>query len=44
MVSQADRDAIAAAIDEGELTELALTLGNIPSRSGGGRAHADAGG
>ncbi len=34
MVSQADRDAIAAAIDEGELTELALTLGNIPSRSG----------
>ena len=34
MVSQADRDAIAAAIDEAELTELALTLGNIPSRSG----------
>ena len=34
MVTQADREAIAAAIDENELTELALTLGNIPSRSG----------
>ena len=34
MITQVDRDAIAAAIDEGELTELALTLGNIPSRSG----------
>jgi len=33
-VSQADRDAIAAAIDTDELVELALTLGNIPSRSG----------
>ncbi len=33
-ISQADRDAIAAAIDTDELVELALTLGNIPSRSG----------
>ena len=37
-VTQADRDAIAAAIDTNELTELALTLGNIPSRSGEERA------
>ncbi|WP_454716831.1 peptidase M20 [Caulobacter segnis] len=41
MVSQADRDAIAAAIDEAELTELALTLGNIPSRSGEEKAAGD---
>lgn len=41
MVSQADRDAIAAAIDTDELTELALTLGNIPSRSGEEKAAGD---
>jgi formylaminopyrimidine deformylase len=33
-VSDAERHAIEAAIDPGELTELALSLGNIPSRSG----------
>ncbi|CAN5226212.1 hypothetical protein BH09PSE6_BH09PSE6_03090 [soil metagenome] len=33
-VSCHDRDAIAAAIDENELVELALTLGNIPAPSG----------
>ena len=32
-VSAAERDAIVAAIDTDELVELALTLGNIPSRS-----------
>lgn len=32
-VTEAERDAIAAAIDEAELVELALALGNIPSRS-----------
>jgi formylaminopyrimidine deformylase len=32
-VSEADRAAIAAAIDEAELVDLALTLGNIPSPS-----------
>lgn len=32
-ISEADRDAIAAAIDRQELVDLALTLGNIPSRS-----------
>ncbi|MCJ2182317.1 peptidase M20 [Novosphingobium sp. 1949] len=32
-VSEAERAAIAAAIDTDELVELALTLGNIPSRS-----------
>ncbi|MCE7798014.1 hypothetical protein LWE61_15810 [Sphingobium sufflavum] len=32
-VSAAERDAIAAAIDTDELVQLALTLGNIPSRS-----------
>lgn len=40
-VTQADRDAIAAAIDTDELTQLALTLGNIPSRSGQERAAGD---
>jgi acetylornithine deacetylase/succinyl-diaminopimelate desuccinylase-like protein len=34
-VSQADREALAAAIDADELTELALALGNIPSPPGG---------
>jgi acetylornithine deacetylase/succinyl-diaminopimelate desuccinylase-like protein len=33
VVSAAERDASAAAIDTAELTALALTLGNIPSRS-----------
>ncbi|MFT3964551.1 MAG: peptidase M20 [Sphingobium sp.] len=33
VVSEAERDAIVAAIDTDELVELALTLGNIPSRS-----------
>src|SRR5580704_15661740 len=33
-VAEADRAAIAAAIDETELTELALALGNIPSPAG----------
>jgi acetylornithine deacetylase/succinyl-diaminopimelate desuccinylase-like protein len=33
-ISDADRAAVAAAIDETELTELMLTLGNIPSRAG----------
>jgi acetylornithine deacetylase/succinyl-diaminopimelate desuccinylase-like protein len=33
-VTEADRAAIAAAIDETELTELALALGNIPSPAG----------
>lgn len=32
-VSEEERAAIAAAIDTDELVELALTLGNIPSRS-----------
>ncbi|TPE62206.1 peptidase M20 [Sandaracinobacter neustonicus] len=32
-ISEADRNAIAAAIDTDELVNLALTLGNIPSRS-----------
>jgi len=32
-LSPQDRDAIAAAIDTDELVDLALTLGNIPSRS-----------
>lgn len=32
-VSEEEREAIAAAIDTDELVELALTLGNIPSRS-----------
>jgi acetylornithine deacetylase/succinyl-diaminopimelate desuccinylase-like protein len=32
-VSEAERDAIAAAIDTDELVELALTLGNIPAPS-----------
>ena len=32
-VTEAERDAIAAAIDEEELVALALELGNIPSRS-----------
>lgn len=32
-VSEAERDAIAAAIDKDELVALALELGNIPSRS-----------
>lgn len=32
-VTEADRAAIAAAIDTDELVQLALTLGNIPSRS-----------
>lgn len=32
-VTPAERDAIAAAIDTDELVQLALTLGNIPSRS-----------
>lgn len=32
-VSVAERDALAAAIDSNELVELALALGNIPSRS-----------
>jgi acetylornithine deacetylase/succinyl-diaminopimelate desuccinylase-like protein len=40
-VTGADRDAIAAAIDADELTELALTLGNIPSRSGEEKAAGD---
>ncbi|MET0269685.1 MAG: peptidase M20 [Sphingomonas sp.] len=31
--TEAERDAIAAAIDSDELVDLALTLGNIPSRS-----------
>jgi formylaminopyrimidine deformylase len=34
VVSDADRHALEAAIDAEELTELALSLGNIPSRSG----------
>lgn len=33
-VTDADRAAIAAAIDETEIVELALTLGNIPAPSG----------
>lgn len=33
-VTEADRAAIAAAIDEAEIVELALTLGNIPAPSG----------
>ena len=33
-VTEADRAAIAAAIDWAELTELALALGNIPSPAG----------
>jgi acetylornithine deacetylase/succinyl-diaminopimelate desuccinylase-like protein len=33
-VSDEERHAIAAAIDSDELTQLALSLGNIPSRSG----------
>ena len=33
-VTAAERDAIAAAINTDELVDLALTLGNIPSRSG----------
>ena len=33
-VTQADRDAIAAAISQDELVELALTLGNIRAPSG----------
>ncbi|MGC4024125.1 MAG: hypothetical protein QM744_02530 [Mesorhizobium sp.] len=32
-VCEEERAAIAAAIDTGELIDLALTLGNIPSRS-----------
>ena len=33
-VTDEEREAIASAIDTEELTTLALTLGNIPSRSG----------
>ncbi|MBT0667478.1 peptidase M20 [Novosphingobium profundi] len=40
-VSEEERAAIAAAIDTDELVELALTLGNIPSRSREERAAAE---
>ena len=40
-VSEADRQALAAAIDENEMVELALTLGNIPSPAGHERAAGD---
>ncbi|ATU71784.1 hypothetical protein SXCC_03555 [Gluconacetobacter sp. SXCC-1] len=33
LITQAERDAVAAAIDPAELLDLALALGNIPSRS-----------
>ena len=33
-VTEADRAAIAAAISQDEIVELALTLGNIPAPSG----------
>jgi acetylornithine deacetylase/succinyl-diaminopimelate desuccinylase-like protein len=40
-VTDADRDALASAIDEAELTDLALTLGNIPAQSGHEKAAGD---
>ncbi|HEX4098201.1 MAG TPA: peptidase M20, partial [Caulobacteraceae bacterium] len=40
-VSDEDRARIAAAIDPEELTELALTLGNIPSPAGHEKAAGD---
>ncbi len=40
-VSEADRAAVAAAIDIDELVELALTLGNIPSPAGHEKAAGD---
>jgi acetylornithine deacetylase/succinyl-diaminopimelate desuccinylase-like protein len=40
-VSDADRAAVAAAIDTNELVELALTLGNIPSPAGHEKAAGD---
>jgi acetylornithine deacetylase/succinyl-diaminopimelate desuccinylase-like protein len=40
-VSEADRAALAAVIDEAEMVELALTLGNIPSPAGHERAAGD---
>jgi acetylornithine deacetylase/succinyl-diaminopimelate desuccinylase-like protein len=40
-VTEADRAAVAAAIDEAELVELALALGNIPSQAGHEKAAGD---
>ena len=40
-ISEDDRARVAAAIDSDELTELALTLGNIPSPAGHERAAGD---
>src|SRR5471030_606542 len=40
-ISDEDRARIAAAIDPEELTELALTLGNIPSPAGHEKAAGD---
>lgn len=40
-VSEAERDAVAAAISADELVDLALTLGNIPSPPGGELAAGD---
>jgi formylaminopyrimidine deformylase len=40
-VSEADRAALAAAIDETEIVELALALGNIPSPAGHEKAAGD---
>jgi acetylornithine deacetylase/succinyl-diaminopimelate desuccinylase-like protein len=41
IVTEADREAIAAAIDEAEIVDLALTLGNIPAKSGQEKAAGD---
>ncbi len=40
-VTEQDRARLAAAIDQNEIVDLALTLGNIPSRSGQEKAAAD---